>query len=719
MKRIPIAVIVILVLVPGAFAASAQTSSPAATGRVPTQLLERARRGEILDLIVEYEADDIDDEAKSLRSQRQLDRNDQNILQVVQSRFSQRKADTDQALARNDVDTLADYSHLPMAYKRFRSEAALRDYATHTGIKAIYENTPLFPVLAQSLPLINQPAVASGGASAAGSTIAIVDTGVDFTLPAFGSCTAVNTPASCVVNASVKFGTGSSSKDHGSNVAAIALAVATGAKVAALDVFSGTSASNANVISAINWSIANRATYNIVALNMSLGDSVQYSSPCSGAFLTPTNNARAAGINVVAAAGNNAFTAGISAPACTPGIVSVGAVYDANVGSITWGTNLCTDTTTAADKIACFSNSASFLSVLAPGALITAAGITEGGTSQASPHVAGALALLRSLYPTETLSAIESRITSNGLPITDTRNSITKPRLNVLASARPANDDFSARVALTTQSGSATGTTRFASEQSGEPDHAANASAQSVWWQWTAPATGQASINTGGSAISAAVAAYKGLAVNTLTSVVHNDNGSNGVLFQAQSGGIYQIAVDGTAGASGNVTLNWNLNTSAQANLAIAISGASAVMVGNNESYVVSVSNAGPQTATGVKVTYALPAGASYVSGPAGCIVNGNNIVCTVGTLANGASVDLTIVLLWNTTQTAATHNVSVTSDLPDSNSSNNSIALSTNSAPRDSTDVPLLPWWAFVAAAIALCLYGPRPDSIRSRRSF
>jgi subtilisin family serine protease len=99
-----------------------------------------------------------------------------------------------------------------------------------------------------------------------------------------------------------------------------------------------------------------------------------------------------AGIIPVVAAGNNAFLNGIAGPACTPSALSVGAVYAANYGSVGW--SACTDNATAADKVVCFSNSASFLGMLAPGAIITAGGQTMGGTSQASPFVAATVGLL-------------------------------------------------------------------------------------------------------------------------------------------------------------------------------------------------------------------------------------------------------------------------------------------------------------------------------------
>ena len=71
----------------------------------------------------------------------------------------------------------------------------------------------------------------------------------------------------------------------------------------------------------------------------------------------------------------------------------------------------------------------------APGVLITAAGLTGWGTSLASPHVAGAVAVLRGLsaYPSDPLWKTILRMTATGTSITDPRNNVTKPRLNVEA----------------------------------------------------------------------------------------------------------------------------------------------------------------------------------------------------------------------------------------------------------------------------------------------
>ena len=82
-------------------------------------------------------------------------------------------------------------------------------------------------------------------------------------------------------------------------------------------------------------------------------------------------------------------------PACVANAISVGATYDANLGGVSYGPpNPCTDSTTAVDKVTCFSDSNSTTDIFAPGAAIRSTGLGSGtvtyyGTSQASPHGAG------------------------------------------------------------------------------------------------------------------------------------------------------------------------------------------------------------------------------------------------------------------------------------------------------------------------------------------
>lgn len=682
----------------------------AKTQNLSAASMAQLQHGIPIDLIVEYNAALIEREVTTLRFiNGGLDRDDAFITNFRSTRYATLKHDIDTAIAHPDIDQLTDYSHLPMAFKRFRSSAALQALLADNHVVAVYENKLLHHALTTSLPFINQPTVSAAGDSGAGTTVAVIDDGIDYTLAAFGFCTAPGTPSTCHVVVSTNFGSGTTDTSHGSNVSAIVLGVAPATKIAMLNAFSGTTAATSNIISAINWTISNRATYNIVAINMSLGDSSKNTSTCASgnAFYTPITNARNAGINVVVAAGNDAYTNALSKPACTPGAISVGAVYDANWGGLVWGGGVCTDSTTAADQVTCFSDSASFLTMLAPGALITAAGFTEGGTSQASPHVAGSIAVLRAAFPNETLAQIESRLTNSDVMITDPRNGITKPRLNLLAAARPANDAFANRVALSGSSGAITATNALASKESNEPNHAGNSGGHSVWWKWIALTSGQVTLDTHGSGFDTLLAVYTGTTLSTLQTIASNDNdgsanNASSLLFQAQAGVEYEVPVDGTNGASGSIKLNWSINTSAQANLSATISGPTNAQSGANSNFTVTVNNAGPQTATNAVVTISLPSGAVFVSGPLNCSASGANIICRFDTIANNGSANATITINWNSFGTLSIP-ISVTSDVPDPNATNNSAAVQVQVVDTSDSDIPMLPNWALAILSLLL----------------
>lgn len=675
------------------------SSMGVAAPEVPAAVASRLAAGQPAGLIVEYDVDAEDRALEALRTRRGVQRDDDVIGQARRARYKAVKDAVEIAAGGSEVATDRDYSHLPMSAKRFTSRAALNHFLADARIKAVYEDIELHPVLAQSLPLIEQPAAAAVGYQGAGTTVAVIDDGIDYTRTDFGSCTAPGAPASCRVVVAQDFGSGSTDKSHGTNVSATVLGVAPGSRIAMLNVFSGTTASSSAILSAINWAIANASTYNIAAMNLSLGDGKKYTSACAtnNAFLTPFNRARAVGITVVTAAGNDMYTDGISWPACSPNAISVGAVYDANVGGVSWGSSLCTDSTTAANKVACFSDSASFMTIMAPGAMVTAGGSTKGGTSQAAPHVAGAVAVLRAAFPAETLAQTQTRLTNSGVTVTDTRNGLIFPRLDLANSARPANDAFSSRITVASSGGSATGTNLLASVETGEPAHAGLVDTHTVWYTWTAPASGQFIFKTAGSSVNTVVAAYTGSSLSTLNPVASDATaGGASVVFQAQSGTSYALAVDGASGASGSLNLVWTFNSAPKANLAVALNTPTSVVVGYEAPVQVTVSNVGPQTATGVKAVITLPEGTAFVSGDTGCTANGQIVTCVMGSITSGGSATATLMVAWNTLDTE-TVSVSVGSEVSDPVATDNAVASQTV-VQLDAADVPVMP-----PAAVAL----------------
>lgn len=126
----------------------------------------------------------------------------------------------------------------------------------------------------------------------------------------------------------------------------------------------------------------------------------------------------------------------------------------------------------------------------------------------------------------------------------------------------PSNDNFSAATTMSGGQGTTNGTNIRATKESGEPDHAGNSGGASVWYQWTAPASGSATIDTIGSTLDTLLAVYTGSSVGGLTSVASDHgsagNGASRVVFTATSGTTYRIAVDGFNGAMGGVVVNWN-----------------------------------------------------------------------------------------------------------------------------------------------------------------
>ena len=128
--------------------------------------------------------------------------------------------------------------------------------------------------------------------------------------------------------------------------------------------------------------------------------------------------------------------------------------------------------------------------------------------------------------------------------------------------AAPDNDNFASAAELNGGEAVASGTNKDATKEAGEPNHAGKAGGASVWFSWTAPASGHAVVSTCQSDFDTLLGVYTGTGVGALTEVAANDDANqdgcelkSSVSFQVTEGVAYRIAIDGVNGVIGTYKL--------------------------------------------------------------------------------------------------------------------------------------------------------------------
>ena len=272
-------------------------------------------------------------------------------------------------------------------------------------------------LLARSGPLINLDQLRADarfagvtGDGYAGSgpiAVAVVDTGIDTTHPylnyAGGYDFYYNDPDP------------TDYVGHGTHVAGIVgsthgnyQGVAPGANIYALKVFpdGGGGAYFSDIERALQWVQVNAASTNIVSVNMSLGAGHYRAGTVSGPLDDEIAALESAGICVASASGNSWYSYYSSGPGqgypAVNSTLGVGSVWSADLGGpYSWSSGAI-DYSTGADRLVSHSQRDPDNSnqVLAPGAIITSTVpgggfANKSGTSMASPHVAGLVALVQ------------------------------------------------------------------------------------------------------------------------------------------------------------------------------------------------------------------------------------------------------------------------------------------------------------------------------------
>jgi subtilisin family serine protease len=262
-------------------------------------------------------------------------------------------------------------------------------------IEKLWLDRPVRAMLDNSVAQIGAPTAWSSGYDGSGVKVAVLDTGIDAAHPDVAGQIVGSRNFTTATNGVVD------QDGHGTHVASTVAGtgarnaerkgVAPGADLLIGRVLNASGSGQQSwIIAAMEWAVAEGAD----VVNMSLGSTAQ--SDCTDPVALAAQALSDDALFVVAA-GNNGFRETVSSPACAPGVLTVGAV-DRELATAPFsskGPTFGADHRVKPD-------------LAAPGVGIWAADsgqpgdsayLPMSGTSMATPHVAGAAAILSQLHP--------------------------------------------------------------------------------------------------------------------------------------------------------------------------------------------------------------------------------------------------------------------------------------------------------------------------------